>query len=315
MAINAVTVLTAACHGDEAASIFNEALGNMAGVFLSPLLIRGYLGANEQHASLPTIFWKLVVRVIVPLILGQALRMSSSKVAAFRQTYTNCFARAQKYLLIFIVYTIFCQTFQSKTGISVGQTLAVMLVIFLLQLFLLACAWLSGHLLFRHQPRLRVVALFGGVAKTIALGIPLIQSLYEHNDHVGAYALPVLIWYPMLLVIGSCLTPFVAKYVDHEVERVEQENEYRGRSAPSVVNVENGMVVHEGNGLTMARNENNSLAVVDEEQELTLAEYESEARDAATTAAADDNVKQEPEWDVTHFLSFLFVQFGIAFSW
>lgn len=220
LAVNAVSVLTIGCRGDEAVAIFNEAISNMIGVFLSPLLIRGYLG-KIPGTNLPSIFWKLIVRVLVPLIVGQAIRYSSPTVVKFRDRFQGWFARAQKYLLVFIVYTIFCKTFLKMAGTGIGDVFTLVLVIFVLQAFFLIVAWTMTYVLYRDQPKLRVVGLFGPVAKTIALGIPLIQSLYEHNPRVGVYTLPILIWHPMLLVVGSCLTPLLRNFVDREVERLE----------------------------------------------------------------------------------------------
>ncbi len=220
LAVNAVSVLTAGCHGDEAVAIFDEAVSNMIGVFLSPLIIRGYLG-KIPGTNLPSIFWKLIVRVLVPLFVGQLVRYSSTKVADFANKHRKWFSRGQKYLLVFIVYTIFCKTFLKKAGTGIGDVFTLVLVIFILQIFFLTVAWSFTHIFYRDQPKLRVVGLFGPVAKTIALGIPLIQSLYQNNPRVGVYTLPILIWHPMLLVVGSCLTPFVRNYVDSELERLK----------------------------------------------------------------------------------------------
>lgn len=224
IAVNAVSVLTAGCHGDEAVAIFDEAISNMIGVFLSPLLIRGYLG-KIPGTNLPEIFWKLIVRVLVPLFVGQLIRYSSKKVVEFASKYKGWFSRGQKYLLVFIVYTIFCKTFLKHSGTGIGDVFTLVLVIFILQIFFLTVAWTMTYFCYRDQPKLRVVGLFGPVAKTIALGIPLIQSLYEHNPRVGVYTLPILIWHPMLLVVGSCLTPTVRGFVDKELQRLKAASE------------------------------------------------------------------------------------------
>jgi sodium/bile acid cotransporter 7 len=220
LAVNAVSILTVACHGDEAVAIFNEAVSNMIGVFLSPLLIRGYLGAIAG-ANLPSTFWKLIVRVIVPLVIGQILRYFSTWVVEFRNRYKVWFTRAQKYLLVYIEYTLFCTTFKKNLGTGIGDAFTLVLVVFILQVFFLTIAWAISHYFYRDLPRLRVVGLFGPVAKTTSLGIPLILSLYQSNPRATIYTLPVLIWHPMLLVVGSILTPCLRSYVEREVERVE----------------------------------------------------------------------------------------------
>jgi solute carrier family 10 (sodium/bile acid cotransporter), member 7 len=74
-------------------------------------------------------------------------------------------------------------------------------------------------------PPQRVMGLFGCTHKTVAIGIPLINALYENssskNDSnakttaslVALYALPLLVWHPLQLVLGTLLAPSLAAYV------------------------------------------------------------------------------------------------------
>jgi len=89
-------------------------------------------------------------------------------------------------------------------------------------------AWYSLKLLFRDQPELRVMGVYGCVEKTVSLGVPLISSIYEGDPNEGLYTLPILIWHPMQLVVGSLLVHRLAKFVVAEQERLrekERENE------------------------------------------------------------------------------------------
>jgi sodium/bile acid cotransporter 7 len=40
--------------------------------------------------------------------------------------------------------------------------------------------------------------------------------MYEDNPNVGLYTLPLLIWHPMQLVIGSFLAPRLAAFVERK---------------------------------------------------------------------------------------------------
>ncbi len=53
------------------------------------------------------------------------------------------------------------------------------------------------------------------------MGVPLINAIYESNTNVGLYTLPLLVWHPMQLVIGSFLAPKLAAFVDREEERMK----------------------------------------------------------------------------------------------
>ena len=90
LTVNMVLVLTKSAKGDEAAAIFNAAFGNLLGVFLSPVLIWGYLGVSSE-VELWEVFYKLSVRVVAPVALGQLLQYFSPTVVAFTKKYQQEF--------------------------------------------------------------------------------------------------------------------------------------------------------------------------------------------------------------------------------
>jgi hypothetical protein len=52
------------------------------------------------------------------------------------------------------------------------------------------------------------------------MGVPLINAIYESDPLVGLYTLPLLIWHPMQLVLGSFLAPRLAAFVESEMQRL-----------------------------------------------------------------------------------------------
>ena len=167
MAFNVVIVLTASAGGDEAAAIFNTSCGNMLGIFLSPALILGYLGAST-NLSLADIFYKLTLRVVVPLLAGQFLQKISKKVPEFVAKYKRYFKKTQEYCLVFIVYAVFCKTFATnKHSSGFGHVFLMILFQFLLLTSLMTLAWYALKVIFRDEPQLRVMGLFGCTQKTV----------------------------------------------------------------------------------------------------------------------------------------------------
>jgi sodium/bile acid cotransporter 7 len=73
------------------------------------------------------------------------------------------------------------------------------------------------------------MGVFGCTMKTVALGIPMINSIYENDPNMGLYALPLLIWHPMQLVIGTIMTPRLVAYIEMEEKRLEDEKEEEKR--------------------------------------------------------------------------------------
>ena len=230
MTINMVMVLTKAAGGDEAASIFNAAFGNMVGVFLSPVLILGYLGVTGD-VDLADVFYKLGLRVVVPICVGQVLQKTSKRVVNFVAKYKKYFKKAQMYTLIFIIYTVFCRTFVNETVSSIGDIFLMILFQFISLAVVMVLAWLLLRLFFRKQPELRVMGLFGCTHKTVAMGVPLINAIYDGNPNIGVYMLPLLIWHPMQLVIGSALAPRLEKWVSQEKEALAEERNQQDESS------------------------------------------------------------------------------------
>uniref|UniRef100_A0A7S4N788 Sodium/bile acid cotransporter n=1 Tax=Odontella aurita TaxID=265563 RepID=A0A7S4N788_9STRA len=219
LTVNMVLVLTKSSGGDEAAAVFNAAFGNMVGVFLSPALILAYLGVQGE-VNLGTVFFKLGLRVVLPITIGQVLQKFSQTAVAFVKKYKKYFKQAQEYCLVFIVYTVFCKTFLNGSDAGAGDIFIMIALQFCLLCAFMGLAWFVLKLLFPSQPTLRVMGLYGCTHKTVAMGVPLINAIYETNPLVGLYTLPLLIWHPMQLVLGSFLAPRLAAWVECEVKRL-----------------------------------------------------------------------------------------------
>lgn len=218
MTLNTVVVFTKAAKGDEATAIFNTAFGSMVGIFLSPALILGYLGVSAD-VDLVSTFVKLALKVIFPLAVGQLLRFIPS-IVNFCSKNQSLLKKLQTYCVVYIVYTIFCKTFANGTDSSLKDIAVMILFLLLLFAMLTRLSWFLLRLFFPDQPELCVMGLFGCTQKTLGLGIPLLNAMYENHPKLGLYTLPLLVWYQMELVLGSFFIPRLAKFVDDERERL-----------------------------------------------------------------------------------------------
>eukprot|EP00980_Cylindrotheca_fusiformis_P002401 scaffold558_cov111-Cylindrotheca_fusiformis.AAC.19 len=234
LTINMCLVLTKSAGGDEASAIFNAAFGNLIGVFLSPALILGYLGVTGD-VDLLGVFYKLALRVVLPVSVGQILQKFSPQVVAFNKKHKKRFKKAQQLALVFIVYTVFCSTFSEEDdSVKVGSIFIMIAIQFCLLCLVMGLAWMFLKLLFPKEPTLRVMGLFGCTHKTVAMGVPLINAIYESDPNVGLYTLPLLIWHPMQLVLGSLLAPRLSGWVQSEKERLGQTEEDENEDSSSL---------------------------------------------------------------------------------
>jgi solute carrier family 10 (sodium/bile acid cotransporter), member 7 len=97
---------------------------------------------------------------------------------------------------------------------------AVVLYQLLQLLLLMVIAWYLLRFFWRDEPALRVMGLFGCTHKTIAMGVPLITAMYKDDPNLGQYILPILIWHPMQLIVGTLLTPRLSNFIIKEKERL-----------------------------------------------------------------------------------------------
>jgi solute carrier family 10 (sodium/bile acid cotransporter), member 7 len=222
VSVNAAIMLTIAASGNQAAAVLHAAVGNVIGIFLSPVLILGYLGKTGD-VSLGEIFLYLTYRVIIPLIIGQIVQRLFVVVRDFSNNHKKALKKIQETALAYIVYTVFCKTFKSDTRAGIGNCMILLLMELILMIFFLKVSWELLRIFFRDEPELRVAGLFNCVSKTIALGVPLINSMYEDDPNIALYTLPILIWHPMFLVVGSVLVPKLTIFVDSERCRLDSE--------------------------------------------------------------------------------------------
>jgi sodium/bile acid cotransporter 7 len=159
--------------------------------------------------------------VIVPLVIGQGVQKTSKKAREAFTTHKRMVKKIQEICLIFIVYTVFCKTFEGNTSVGIGHVVLMCLYQFLLMIILMVVAWYSLRFLFHDEPELRVMGLYGCVQKTVALGVPLIASVYSGDPNEGLYTLPILVWHPMQLVLGSMLVPRLKTFIQVERKRLD----------------------------------------------------------------------------------------------
>jgi solute carrier family 10 (sodium/bile acid cotransporter), member 7 len=169
--VNMVTVLTRLANGDEAVAVFNCAFSNFIGIFLSPVLILFYLGLDGELDYFK-LFYELALRILTPIVFGQVLQRNSKWVVRFVKRNRTLFKKGQQYLLVYIVYCVFCKSFKSKEerGTS-SDYLSIFIMIVLQGLFLLSfmtITWYAADVFFPDQPKLRVMAVFGCTHKSVS---------------------------------------------------------------------------------------------------------------------------------------------------
>ena len=230
--VSMCVVLTKTAGGNDAAAIFNAAFGNLLGIFVTPLSILVLVG-SESSMALGEVLLKLVLKILVPLAAGQCVQYSVPGARELYTTNKTRFKRVQETLLLWIVYTTFCQTFHVGTTAKAADFIVTLVLVVVLYIFYCACCHVaSGFACLDFSRRDRVAVLFCATHKTVAAGIPMLNTIFEGHADLGLFVLPLLIWHPLQLFMGSAAVPWLSKWVDAEERSVKERQAAEGDAAP-----------------------------------------------------------------------------------
>lgn len=192
-------ILTKLAEGNEAATLFNATLANLAGIFLSPMLMYLYL---HTSASIPfgQIILVLLLTVVLPLIVGQIIRL----LLRGRFISSVPWGVVTYLILFFIVFTVFSDTFNSDSPVALTEWAIVAVILFGIQLLLGGLSFGASSLL-KFPPEDRISAVYASMQKTLGMGIPFINIIYEDDPNIYLVYLPILVYHPLQIALGSLI--------------------------------------------------------------------------------------------------------------
>jgi solute carrier family 10 (sodium/bile acid cotransporter), member 7 len=187
--IASCAIFTHMAGGDRSASLFNAALSNFIGVIFAPFVLKkllGFSGTTLEYSPLPIII-ELLYLIAIPLFVGQFIGNRYHHVLRDKWKVIPYFSSISKVLLLFIVYSAFCNSvLEAKSAESPWDE--ILLLIFAMAILhgtYLILSYLIGWITFPHDPTERIAILFTAPQKTIAVGIPLSIALITAAGTTG----------------------------------------------------------------------------------------------------------------------------------
>lgn len=203
--ITTAVVYAGKSGGNVGSAIFSTAFTNVAGIFIVPLASLylasslGILDGGGTYSALP-IIGKILLLLFLPFVLGQCLR---PWLKGWVGNHKNWVRNANVYLVYFIVFAAFANSFQQDTWAQFPLFFlgVVFLLTGLMLLFFTGTAWLLVSALGFDRGD-RISGLFCGSQKTLAAGIPLASSIFiGARPDMGLVILPLMIYHPLQLIL------------------------------------------------------------------------------------------------------------------
>jgi solute carrier family 10 (sodium/bile acid cotransporter), member 7 len=220
--VNMCIMLTSAGGGNVASAICNAVLSNVAGIVWTPLLLVHLFGSTGTGVlPLPPpgrMVGKLCQKVLLPVMVGQVLRRSP--IRSFYEEHSQAFKRSQEVILLGIVWNAFSNAFAAGSGLSMADSLVLLILLSSLHLLVLgACfRFFSLPTLGFGRPE-QVAASFCASQKTLAFGLPLINTVFRGNTNLASYSAPIMFLHPLQMAIGSLLVPAIKRYATADSSR------------------------------------------------------------------------------------------------
>ncbi|ORX92449.1 hypothetical protein K493DRAFT_338807 [Basidiobolus meristosporus CBS 931.73] len=225
--ISSNVVMTKSALGNESAALTNATLGNVLGVFISPLLFYGLIDeslvphtGSDTSVGLLRVFLELGLTVILPVIIGQIIQLATPNGVAYLQSKIN-FSTLNSLSLIILIWSVFCDTFSNKElQIGLGSLAsvialdAVFFAIFNSFSFLVSRIPALGF----SRPDTVAIMMCAGT-KTVSLGVPLLNLLFEGNPNIGVMTIPLLVYHAEQLIFGAVLIDYLKSWVESEPDR------------------------------------------------------------------------------------------------
>lgn len=201
--ISTSVVLTAVARGNTAGALFNAALSNILGVFLTPVLVQLLMRSTGESAPIGPLLTKITLLTLVPFFAGMFLRRFVHRRVDAHKAWATRISNA---VIVFIVYTAFCDSVQEKIWqqhgmVLTGQVLAVTMILFGV---MSAMVFGTCRLLKLNRGDM-IAAYFCSVKKTLAMGVPLAILIFGRRSDLPLILLPIMFYHPLQLLLNGIL--------------------------------------------------------------------------------------------------------------
>lgn len=201
--VSTSVVLTAVAGGNTAGALFNAAFSNIAGVVLTPVLVQILMQKTGASAPFGPLLLKIVLLTLVPFACGMVLRHFVAAWVDARKIWVNRLSNA---VILFIVYSAFCDSVQEKVWERYGLLLTGRVIVLVTVLFsVMSLLVFVANRLLRLPREDAIASYFCSVKKTLAMGVPLALLIFGNTADLTLILLPTMFYHPLQLFVNGLL--------------------------------------------------------------------------------------------------------------
>lgn len=193
--VQSSVAFTSVAKGNVAGAIVSASASNIAGVFLTPLLVMLLMRSDNLVIS-GSVFIDISIQLLLPFVLGQLLRRWVGTIAKNKLT-----KHVDRISIAMVVYAAFSEGIVEGIWTRIGIWELILLTVLSIVLVEFVI-WLSGFVARRMGFNYadRVAVQFCGSKKSLATGLPMAAVIFG-GASVGALILPLMIFHQVQLMI------------------------------------------------------------------------------------------------------------------
>lgn len=199
---------TSMARGNVPAAVCSASASNMAGIFLTPMLVglmvMPHAGGDISFDAVT----KIVLQLLLPFVLGQVARRW---IGPWVGRHPQLLRPVDQGAILLVVYTAFSQAVVEGIWQQVPATALFYLLLVsgvLLALILGLTTVLSRRLGFNKEDEITIV--FCGSKKSLASGVPIAKVLFS-SQTIGVMLLPLMLFHQIQLMVCAVLAQRYAR--------------------------------------------------------------------------------------------------------
>jgi sodium/bile acid cotransporter 7 len=207
--VSSSVVMVSIAKGNVPAAIFNASISGLIGIAVTPLWMGLFLKQTTSDYQLSAIYFKLIVEILIPVMLGMALQRYWGNFAVKNNKYLTLF---DKSVILLIIYKSFAEAFIGNVFSAVGVTELLIIGLVVVALFYLVYfinGYLSKQLSFNFEDQ--ITAQFCGTKKSLVHGTVFAKILFPSSVSVGIILLPLMVFHAFQILIISIIATRLSK--------------------------------------------------------------------------------------------------------